>query len=66
MFNLLFKALGLPNQQSSELESVKCVNGVYFVCKSQETEVIGVDRETARKQIEKTGSDPDIIDQFPA
>ena len=63
MFNFLSRALGLSEESS--VESVVHLDGEYFVVKKGENSATGVDKETARQQIEKAGGNPNMIDKLP-
>ena len=66
MFNFLSRALGLSEESSgSSVESVVHLDGEYFVVKKGENSATGVDKETARQQIEKAGGNPNMIDKLP-
>jgi hypothetical protein len=65
MLNFISKALGLSKKSRSSVESVVFLEGEYFVVEKGKNSATGVDRQTARQQIERAGDNPSMIDKLP-
>ncbi|MEG4109439.1 hypothetical protein QUA04_25485 [Microcoleus sp. S13_C5] len=66
MLNFLSRAFGLSEENSgSSVESVTHLDGEYFVVKRGESSAAGVNKETAKQQIQEAGGNPNMIDKLP-